>query len=471
MALKLFPTQFRFSIGSRKRPRGGWRKLLRGANTLAVILLVAAVLIVVNALASYQQKRWDFSESKSFTLAPRTIELLEGLTKPVTIYAFIRKDSDNEQKSLGLLETYQVQSPYLQYRIIDPDQHPAEAKEFGITQYDNIVVKTASGRQARGAAVTEAEITGALLRALREQGQSVYFLEGHGEHQLTDSLKQGYSELRSHLEREGYTPKSIRMLNGESVPTDAAALVVPGPKLPLLPVELDSIRRYLDGGGRLALLADPVINTGFEPMLNDWGITLGPGVVVDHGSRTFGGSFTLPLVTIYSVHEIVRELKLPTLFAEARPVLQDNSKGKFVGMALAQTSNQSWAELTPSVSPPQHDEGREQRGPFALAIAATPRDAVKDIKGSPRLVVVGDSDFMSNLYFNFSGNRDLFLNMVNWLVQGLDTFTVRPHETNVSPIILSEQQSGLLFVVPVIILPLAVMCTGWTVWWYRRTRL
>ncbi|MER3424987.1 MAG: hypothetical protein C4293_18920, partial [Nitrospiraceae bacterium] len=129
-----------------------------------------------------------------------------------------------------------------------------------------------------------------------------------------------------------------------------------------------------------------------------------------------------------------------------------------------------WAELTPSVSPPTYDEDREQRGPFMLAVASTPRDAVKDMKGSPRLVVVGDSDFVSNLYIHFSGNRDLFLNMINWLDQGLDTFTVRPHAAKVSPIILSEDQSKLLFVIPVVVLPVVVMGTGWTVWWYRRSR-
>jgi len=140
-------------------------------------------------------------------------------------------------------------------------------------------------------------------------------------------------------------------------------------------------------------------------------------------------------------------------------------------MALAQTSNQSWAELTPAASPPSFDETREQKGPFALAVAAQPRDAVQDLKGNPRLIAVGDSDFLSNLYINFSGNRDIFLNMLSWLVQGLDTFTVRPHEAKVSPIILSEGQSQLLFAIPVIVLPLVVMCTGWTVWWYRRSRV
>ena len=151
-------------------------------------------------------------------------------------------------------------------------------------------------------------MTGALLRALRERGQAVYFLEGHGEHELNDSGKEGYFQLRAILEQEGYTPKSARILSGEPIPADATTVVLAGPKIPLRPAEAESLKPYLDRGGRLAVLADPHIDTGLEPLLARWGITLGPGVVVDQEGRTFGGSYTLPLITTYSVHEIVREL-------------------------------------------------------------------------------------------------------------------------------------------------------------------
>ena len=96
---------------------------------------------------------------------------------------------------------------------------------------------------------------------------------------------------------------------------------------------------------------------------------------------------------------------------------------------------------------------------------------LSDIKGSPRMIVVGDSDFLSNVYLNFSGNRDLFLNMLNWLMEGLDSFTIRPQPVNVSPIILSEQQARVLFAFPVVAIPLLITCTGWCVWRYRRTRV
>ena len=450
---------------------GRWPKTLRGANSVVIIGLVAAVLIVVNALAAYRDARWDWSETHRFTLAPQTIGLLNQLSQEVTIYAFVQKGSDEERLATDLLETYRTQSPKIRYHALDPDQHPAQAKEFGVNQYGTLVVTTANGRQARGTAITESEVTGALLRALREHGQSVYFLEGHGEHELTDSGKEGYFQLRAILEQEGYTPKSARLLNGEPIPADAASVVVAGPKRSLQLAEVESIKQYLDRGGRLAVLADPLIDTGLEPLLARWGVTLGPGVIVDQEGRTFGGSYTLPLITTYSVHEIVRELKLPTLFPEARPLSLDLKSPTTGLISLAQTSSQSWAELDVHVRPPQYDPNRERRGPFVLAVAAAPRDMLADVKGSPRMIVVGDSDFLSNVYFNFSGNRDLFLNMLNWLMQGLDSYTIRPQPVNVSPIILSEQQARVLFVVPVVAVPFLITVTGWGIWRYRRMRV
>ena len=128
---------------------GSWSKALRGANSVVMVGLVVAVLIVVNALAAYREVRWDWSETRRFTLAPRSLDLLKQLNQEVTIYAFIQKGSDEEQKSRELLETYRTKSPNIRYHVLDPNQHPVQAKEFGVNQYGTVVVTTASGRQAR----------------------------------------------------------------------------------------------------------------------------------------------------------------------------------------------------------------------------------------------------------------------------------------------------------------------------------
>ncbi|WP_447603001.1 GldG family protein [Nitrospira sp. Nam80] len=452
------------------RRRHGRRWAWRSANSVTILVLLAGLLVVVNGIAAYKDVRFDLSETRRFTLAPRTLDLLDHLDQEVKIYAFVQKGSGEEKTALELLETYRNHSSKLTVHVLDPEQHPTQAKEFDVNQFGTIVVMTARGRQARGTAVSEAEITRALLRAVREAGQAVYFLEGHGEHSLTEGGKDGYAQLRAILEHEGYTPKALLLLGGESIPADAPAVVIPGPKHALLETEVEQVQRYVERGGRLAVLTDPQVETGLEPLLARWGVTLGAGVVVDQEGRTFGGSATLPLITVYSVHEIVRDLKLPTLFPGARPLLLD-LKSERTGLTyLAQTSGQSWAERDVGVRPVQFDPKREDQGPFTLAVAAAPRTMPSDPRGSPRMIIVGDSDYLTNTYLNFSGNRDLFLNMLNWLMQGLDSFTIRPPDVKVSPIILSEQQARVLFVLPVVALPLCIAAAGWTVSRYRRTR-
>src|SRR5437867_12900860 len=98
----------------------GWPKARRGANSVVMIGLVAAVLIVVNALAAYRDARWDWSETRRFTLAPQTFELLQQLDQEVTIYAFVQKGSDEERLATDLLETYRTQSPKIRYHVLDP---------------------------------------------------------------------------------------------------------------------------------------------------------------------------------------------------------------------------------------------------------------------------------------------------------------------------------------------------------------
>lgn len=455
---------------AKEKKTARWRTVWRSANSIVLIALLLGLLIVVNGIAAYKDGRMDLSETGRFTLAPQTRDLLAHLDQNVDLYAFVQKGTDEEKTANDLLQTYQVHSSRLTVHLLDPNQHPAQAKQFDVNQYGTVVVTTAKGRQARGVAVTEPEITSALLRSLREQGQSVYFLEGHGEHDLTDSGKDGYGQLRALLEQEGYTPKTVQLLPGKAIPVDAATLVIAGSKTTLLQKEVDQVQAYLERGGRLALFIDPQMDPGLQGLLAQWGITLGPGVVVDQEGHTFGGSYTLPLVTTYSVHDVVRDLKLPTLFPEARPLGVDLKNEHTALMPLAHTSGQSWSELDMTTRPVKFDSGNESRGPLTLAVAAAPRSMPSDLKHSPRMVVVGDSDFISNTYLNFSGNRDLFLNMINWLVQGLDSFTVRPQEVKVSPIILSEKQAHVLFMVPVVGLPLLITVTGWSVWRYRRTR-
>jgi hypothetical protein len=44
------------------------------------------------------------------------------------------------------------------------------------------------------------------------------------------------------------------------------------------------------------------------------------------------------------------------------------------------------------------------------------------------VVAIGDSDFAANSVLGIQGNRDLFLNALNWVAQNENLIAIRPRE-------------------------------------------
>jgi ABC-type uncharacterized transport system involved in gliding motility auxiliary subunit len=143
--------------------------------------------------------------------------------------------------------------------------------------------------------------------------------------------------------------------------------------------------------------------------------------------------------------------------------------------ALARTSSESWAETsqeqirTGQVKP----DGGEARGPLVVAAVATvdAKDAPADRKGAKaRIVLVGDSDFAANEFVNLSGNRDFFLNTLSWLAEEENLIAVRPKESRSAPVFLTAAQNQVVFLVPVVLIPLSLIVAGVVVVARRRGR-
>ena len=83
------------------------------------------------------------------------------------------------------------------------------------------------------------------------------------------------------------------------------------------------------------------------------------------------------------------------------------------------------------------------------------------------LVVIGDSDFASNQYFNFSGNGDLFLNTASFLAEEENLISIRPKERKSSPVSLTRSQ-GMYILMLGLLTPSLVIYIGVRTWWRRR---
>ena len=85
-----------------------------------------------------------------------------------------------------------------------------------------------------------------------------------------------------------------------------------------------------------------------------------------------------------------------------------------------------------------------------------------------RFVVAGTSEFAANYALRYIGNRDLFLNMINWLSSDEDLISIRPKDPEDRRLELTRSQALLLKTTSQFVIPLAIILAGVFVWWRRR---
>jgi ABC-type uncharacterized transport system involved in gliding motility auxiliary subunit len=209
-------------------------------------------------------------------------------------------------------------------------------------------------------------------------------------------------------------------------------------------------------------------NAALAKMVEGWGVTLNKDLVLDTSGvgQIFGLSEVVPLVSSYESHAIVRDLKeVATAFPLVRS-LDTKSADKTTVEKLFATSGNSYATSNLSSAEIRIDPSKDKKGPLTLAAAGTYNSGAQGAQG--RFVVVGSSGWVSNNILRFNGNRDLFLNIMNWLSSDEDLISIRPKEPDDRRLTMTRRQMSSLFYSSVVFIPLIVIVAGLMVWWRRR---
>jgi ABC-type uncharacterized transport system involved in gliding motility auxiliary subunit len=451
----------------------GRRATKYGLNALVMVALIVGVIALVEAVSYRHNWRVDLTENRRHSLSAQTIKIARELPVPVKATAFFRPDQPGRRTAEDLLKQYAAQSDgKFTWEIVDADRSPLLAKRYGVEAYGTVVleaaVKDGPVKEEKLAELDEEKLTNGLVRVTREGKRVIYFLKGHGERDPASTDKTGLSQMREALEKLNYEVKDLLLAREPKVPDDAAIVVVAGPQKDLLPNEGDALTGYLARAGKMLFMVDPFQVAGLNPLLQRYGLGVGSDVIIDINpqGRLLGAGPEIPVVGDYVAHPITRDFRFATLFPVARTVtVAEPPPAGVTVQALARTSGESWAEKddaqirTGQVKP---DPG-EARGPLVVAAVAT-ADATdvpaerKDAKA--RVVLIGDSDFATNGFVNLSGNRDFFLNTLAWLAEEENLIAVRPKEPRVTPVFLTGAQGQVLFWVPVVLVPLALVVAG-----------
>jgi ABC-type uncharacterized transport system involved in gliding motility auxiliary subunit len=446
-----------------------WQAVLGGrtarysVHTAVAVLLLVALVGVVEAISFRHHARLDLTETRRYSLSPQTIQVLRGLGQDVHVVAFFRTDQPGRRLAEDLLRQYARHSGgRLTWRVVDPDREPALARRYAVDAYGTVVLDS-GGRTEKVLDAEEEKLTNALVKLTRPGKRVVYVLQGHGERELANTDRPGFSEARRALEQANYDVRPLALARAGQIPDDGAVVVIPGPRTEFLEPELAALETYLGRGGKLLAMVDPGIlggvqSRGLERLLARYGVVLGDNLVIEVNpiGRLFGIGPEVPIVQHYEPHPITRDLGgISTLFPLTRSVERAPAPPAGVTVQpLARTSPEAWGETDRAslqAGQVRPDPG-DPRGPLTVAAVATRERA--------RVVVYGTSALASNQFLNVQGNRDLFLNTVSWLAEQEDLIAIRPKERAQTPVFLTARQARAVFLVPVVVVPGLVLFAG-----------
>jgi ABC-type uncharacterized transport system involved in gliding motility auxiliary subunit len=447
------------------------RGTLYGLNATLMSIAFIVILGGVNwGIQQYLDARLDVTEFKTHTLSKQSIQVMEGLDKPITIIGFFTADDYGQKDTYQeLIDQYQAHSELLQYHIIDPDRDPTIARRYE-EPYSGLLIKTGGIEALEGERIErvysarEQDITGAILKITSDKPRVVYFLKGHGERDIESYAEEGYSYAAENLRAQNYEVRTLALAITTTVPSDATVVVIAGPQGKFLDEELTVLQAYLASGGRVLIMQDALSESNLNVILANWQVKFSDGLVVD---RTQYYQYpTYPFSFRYSntnpISKNLLDSRLPTIFPIASGIEHPETAATDVTFtSLVETSDDSWIEMDLESETIEQNE-TDIAGPVTLAAA------IEKTQQNMRIVLVGDVDFASNMLNEVSGNEQLFINAINWLAEEEQLIAIGPKDSGQHAIVIGEMGKNLIHFISILLIPLMVALGGLSMWAYRK---
>lgn len=451
-----------------------------GAYNVILTLFVIASIVVVNMMARMAPWKKDLTHNKINTLSEQSIKIMQDLAQDIVATAFVNTTSDEKQKAEDLFALYKGHTTKLSVNYYDPNKSPEIARAYQVKAYNSVVLEIPGPKDEQGnptakrkvtvEEISEEKITAGFIRLLQETLPLVYFTTGHGEAPLTGTDRAGISAFTEQLPNTGIESKELNLVTSGGIPADAKVVALVNPQKQFLPVEIEALRSFLKKGGSVVAFVEGTQTTReFTDLLKEFGVVVGDNIVIDPTSRLLGASPAMPIIQDFSLtHAISRDFKggaILGLSSSVKP--EDKMPEGLRGEIIAKTTAAAWAENSYK-KPPFKKDNSDTPGPVPVVVAVEGKLA--GMEKPLRLVVAGDSTFVTNELSRGAGNQDFASNILSWSAGVEGTISIRPKEPGVESFNWNARLGLLMQWFYVVILPLAIIVSG-VVIWVRRRRL
>jgi ABC-type uncharacterized transport system involved in gliding motility auxiliary subunit len=458
------------------------------AQQLMSAVLFIAVLTMLGWLSNRYKTELDWTAGHRNTLTEASVRQLASMHDPIKLTAFVYSAAENKAEVEEWVKRYQRAKKDISIEFIDPASHPEKVKEYNIERPGDIVVEYQGRRETLSApALSESSITSALQRLSYSGDRFVAFLEGHGERSQFPRSAKDYDQFAQVLRDKGLKLQSLNLVKTPSIPDNTSLLVIASPISKPLDGEVKLIRDYVAGGGNLLWLLDPE-NPTIDDLAKDLGVTWQNGVAIFPNYQALGLSNPAIFVATAYPEEspVTRELNELTAFPLARSLTWDKNSG-WTAVPMLVTDQAAWLEtgnLGGTVS--FDDKSGDIAGPLTLGLTLTrdikapsantdanakPADAAAktpEASRQQRLGLVGDADFLSDSNLNQLGNKQLGVNLVQWLASRDAQLNIEIPKAPDRELLLPAWELWLLAGGFLVVLPAGLLGFGIIRWVVRR---
>ncbi len=375
------------------------------------------VLILILCMVGYRYPlRFDVTHNQYNTLSKANRSLLAKIDKPLSLQLF----TPDQKISLAVTHTlslFQQENPGIQQIVHAPILPPEQKRRLKLRSAHNLVITYENRVKAVDVDITQwnENVFGNLIQqVLHDTEKWIVFLSNHGEQTLEEKDSHQSLSLLSHeLRNKGLKVTTLNLAEAGFIPDNTQLVVIADNQTPLLPQETAQIVAYLQRGGNFLWLASPHSNTDLTEISTILGVEWPKGIIVDEKSHDLGTpNAAVSIITQYPNHPITQALNTLTVFPWSR------------SLHYTQATDLGW-QISPLLvtNASTHLEGHKdsQHGPFTIGIALA--------KNTQRIVVVGNSHFLSNANLLNYGNLCLATNIFNWLNEADRLLNIPPKAT------------------------------------------
>ncbi len=502
-----------------------------GSYSTALIVIVIAIAVAFNFVIGQIPEKFtsfDMTPGKLYTIGEKTEKMLAGLDEDVTI-SVLAEESSADQTLDRLLKRYEEGSDHITVKYVDPAVNIGAAQTYSDATQNSLVVSCGSRETVidyydiyqsdyssyytTGSYDTsfdgEGQLTSAIANVTSDDTPVLYHITGHGEADTGSSVE-------SLMRKQNVTQSDLNLMTSGGIPDDCDCLLINAPTSDYSAEETDTVINYLDNGGSAIIIAGYTAESmeNFERILSAYGMSLADGIVMESSNNYYQyPMYIVPNIENTELTSDLAEENANLLIPQARGIVSTAGDDVTLTELLSSSDGAYSKQVVDGQISTYEKEAGDIDGPFGYAYLAEKKaaenadeneenasddasdndeenaqDAGEDgaaedqetaaseeAQTGGRVILISAASLLDetiNSSFPQISNLDFYMNCVAELCGDGGTENISVDAKTLTPeyITVPALQSVIWLAIAVFVLPLAVLISGFVIWFRRRKK-